>query len=181
LTDNPLPVEQILALLDSGPTRIAGMTAELSPAQARTSPGPDEWSVNQVLAHLRSCADVWGDCIAAILAQDHPTVRAINPRTWIRKTDYLEQEFRPSLEAFTLQRAQLIAVLQPLPPADWSRSATVKGAGKILERSVLFYAQWLATHERPHIKQIEQMAERLLTRDLPGMETGPASKNTGSI
>jgi hypothetical protein len=33
----------------------------------------------------------------------------------------------------------------------------VTGAGKTLERSVLFYADWLAVHERPHVKQIERI------------------------
>ncbi|MBX2999856.1 MAG: DinB family protein [Caldilineaceae bacterium] len=137
------------------------MTAELSPVQLRTSLGPGEWSANEVLAHLRSCADVWGDSIAAILAQDHPALRAISPRTWMRKTDYLEREFRPSLEAFAVQRAALVAVLQPLTPADWSRLATVKAAGRTLERSLLFYVQSLVTHEQPHIKQIGRVAEGL--------------------
>jgi DinB superfamily len=96
-----------------------------------------------------------------MIAQDTPTLRAINPRTWIRKTDYLEQEFQPSLHAFTAQRTDLLAVLEPLAPAGWSRAATITGAGKVLERTVLFYAQWLARHERPHVKQIERIARML--------------------
>jgi len=114
-----------------------------------------------VLAHLRSCADVWGNCIAAILAEDRPTLRAVNPRTWIKQTDYPELEFRPSLQSFTMQRADLLAVLQPLPPESWARAATVTGAGRVLERTVLFYAQWLAHHERPHVKQIERIVNTM--------------------
>src|SRR5690349_7827376 len=100
---------------------------------------------------------MWGNCIAEMIAHDHPTLRAINPRTWIDKTDYREQAFQPSLQAFTTQRTELLAVLEPLAPAGWSRAATVTGAGKVLERTVLFYAQWLAEHERPHLKQIERI------------------------
>src|SRR5206468_8694309 len=103
--------------------RIAALTAGLAPAQLRAAPGPDEWSANAVLAHLRACADVWGDCIATIIAQDKPTIKAVNPRTWIQKTDYLEQEFQPSLQAFTAQRIDLVAVLKPLRPKVWSRTA----------------------------------------------------------
>ena len=36
------------------------------------------------------------------------------------------------------------------------RSAMVRGAGKPLERTALFHAQRLATHERPHVKQTER-------------------------
>ena len=61
-----------------------------------------------------------GDCIATILAEDRPTIRAVNPRTWIKKTDYPNLEFRPSLRAFTTQRADLLAVLKALPPEGWS-------------------------------------------------------------
>lgn len=76
-----------------------------------------------------------------MIAEDTPTIRAVNPRTWIEKTDYLELEFRPSLGSFTTQRADLLAILKPLPHEGWSRTATVTGAGKVLERTVLFYGR----------------------------------------
>ena len=153
--------EQVLTMLAATPPRIAALTAGLVPAQLHTSPSHDEWSARDVLAHLRACADMWGSCIVAILAEDTPTLRAVNPRTWIKQTDYLEQEFEPSLRAFATQRTDLLAALEPLSPADWSRAATVKGAGKALERTVLFYAQWMASHERPHVKQIERMVNTM--------------------
>jgi len=84
-------------------------------------------------------------------------IRAINPRTWIKRTDYLDLKFQPSLRAFTEQRGELLALLEPLPIEGWSRSATVTGAGAVLERTVLTYADGLARHERPHIKQIARI------------------------
>jgi len=159
--DNPLPIDQILSILRAGPPRLAAVVTGLTPAQLRAAPAQGEWSANEVLAHLRSCADMWGGCIATIIAQDAPTIRAINPTTWIKSTDYLDLEFQPSLQAFTTQRIALLAILEALPPDGWARSATVYGAGKVLERSVYSYAQWLATHERPHVKQIERTAALL--------------------
>ena len=156
-----LTIEQILTLLAEGPPRIATLTAGLVPAQLHTSPNPDEWSANDVLAHLRSCADVWGSCIAVIIAEDTPTIRAVNPTTWIKKTDYRELEFQPSLHAFATQRTDLLAVFEPLAPEDWSRTATVTGAGKPLVRTLHTYAQWLARHERPHVKQIERIVNTM--------------------
>ncbi len=156
-----LTAEQILTMLAQAPPRLASLTAGLQPAQLHTAPNPAEWSANDVLAHLRSCADMWGNCIVAMLAEDRPTLRAVNPRTWIKQTDYLEQEFQSSLRAFATQRTDLLAVLEPLPPEGWSRAATVTGAGKVLERTVQFYAQWLATHERPHLKQIERIVNTM--------------------
>lgn len=152
-----LTIEQILTMLAAGPPRLAALTTDVAHSHLRTPPGSEEWSAVEVLAHLRACADMWGNCIAAMLAEDHPTLRAVNPRTWVNKTDYRKLEFAPSLRAFTTQRAALLAVLEPLPPEGWARAATVTGAGAVLERTVWFYAQWLARHERPHVKQIERL------------------------
>lgn len=154
-------IEQALTVLAATPQRITALTADLAPAQLRTAPSHDEWSANDVLAHLRACADMWGGCIVTMIAEDTPTLRAVNPVTWIKQTDYLELEFLPSLRAFATQRADLLAVLAPLPNEGWSRTATVTGAGKVLTRSVLSYAERLALHERPHIKQIERIGATL--------------------
>lgn len=153
---------RILALLTAAPSRIAELTEGLQPAQSRTRPNPNAWSVNDVLAHLRSCADVWGDCITRILTEDGPTIRAVNPTTWINRTDYPDLEFQPSFDAFTPQREDLLTIVEALSPEDWSRSATVTGAGKPLERTVRSYAEWLATHERSHVKQIQRIVYTVL-------------------
>lgn len=159
-----LSIEQILAILGEGPERIAASTAGLSPEQLRTPPAPGEWSANENLAHLRACGDMWGKAIATILAQDHATFRAVNPRTWIQQTDYPDLDFRPSLTAFTAQRAELLALLRPLQVGDWSRSATVSGAGKPLELTVQSYGDRMAAHERAHVKQIARIAEVFRTQ-----------------
>jgi hypothetical protein len=156
-----LTLEKILTLLAEGPARIAQSTAGLTETQLHAAPGPEEWSANEVLAHLRSCADVWGSCILTILNLDNPTIRAVNPRTWIKGTDYLEQDFQPSLRSFSVQREELLTVLEPLAPRAWSRYARVTGAGKALERTVQTYAESIAIHERPHLKQINRIASTL--------------------
>jgi hypothetical protein len=161
MPERPLAKEQVLAMLAEGPRRIAELTRGLDPALLRTPPAHREWSATDVLAHLRSCADVWGRCIETILAEDRPTLRAVNPRTWVRQTNYHDLEFSPSLRSFTRQRASLLAVLEALSPGGWLRGARVTGAGKPRERTVMSYAQGLALHERPHLKQIARIVKTL--------------------
>ena len=91
--------------------------------QLTFKPGEDTWSANEILAHLRSCADVWGKSILAMISTNHPTLRYVSPRTWVRKTNYPGLEFRRSLEEFTGQRIELLQRLKALAPADWSRGA----------------------------------------------------------
>ena len=155
--DTALTIDQVLTPLTEQPKAIAAITAGLPRGRLHGSPSRGEWSLNDVLAHLRSCADMWGKYIVTIIAEDRPTIRAMNPTTWIKSTNYPELEFAPSLRAFTKQRGELLALLRPLPKAAWSRSATVTGAGKSRERTVLEYARWLANHERSHAKHITRI------------------------
>jgi len=162
LTNKYLPTDQILTILKETPPRLAKITSGLTPAQLHTAPGAGEWSANEVLAHLRACGDVWGSYyIMTILAQDNPTIKARNPRTWIMNTDYLEQDFQSSLRAFTKQRKKLLAVLESLSSKDWSRTNTLLGAGKPLQQTLLSHADGLARHERAHLKQIERTINTL--------------------
>ena len=156
-----LTSEEALALLAEAPRRIAALTSGLSEDRLHRAPAPGEWSANEVLAHLRACADTRGEAIRTILASDHPTFRAVNPLTWLAETDYLELDFRPSLRAFTTQRTRLLRILRSLPPRGWSRAATVTGAGRPLERTVLDYADWVAVHERPHLKQLADIVGKV--------------------
>ena len=159
--DRLLTIEQNLTKLAATPVRIADLTEGLSPTQLLTPPEPSAWSARDALAHLRACADMWGKYIATILSENHPTFRAVNPTSWIKQTNYREQAFHPSLQAFTAQRAELLGVLQPLAPEAWMRTALVMGAGKPRERTVQTYALWLANHEQSHIRQIERIVTTL--------------------
>src|SRR5256885_905994 len=49
---------------------------------------------------------------------------------------------------------EVLALLEATP----ERLATVTGAGRPLERTVVGYAGWLAVHERPHVKQVARIA-----------------------
>ena len=104
MASKSLTTKQIVTRLADAPRRITALTADITPAQLRTSPADDAWSANEVLAHLRACADVWGNHIAAILAEDMPERRGVNPRTWIKSTDYLELGFH-ELDAFLCRTA----------------------------------------------------------------------------
>lgn len=159
MRDPELTSDQALELLAATPRRIEALTTGRTAEQLRMPPSPGEWSAIEILAHIRACADVRGGVALRILAEDHPRIRDASPRVDQRGTDYVDLEFAPSLRAFTEQRADLLAVLRPLSPERWSRTATVIRNGKPLEWSVQWYAEWLGSHERIHIEQIAATIE----------------------
>jgi DinB superfamily len=150
-------VERLLAILRQTPLRLAELAADEEETRLCASPGLDEWSSRDILAHLRACANVWGGYIERIISEDEPSFRYVSPRTWIRKTNYLETSFQSSLEAFVGQRIQLLSILEPLPPDAWQRSANVTKNRKPQVMSVTTFAEMLAVHEGLHIGQVERL------------------------
>lgn len=152
-----LTAEQSLVLLRENAARLVSLTRDRSPRSLTISPQPDEWSPRDVLAHVRACCDVWGGNIERILAEEHATFRGVNPRTWLRRTDYPEWPFEKALRAFSAQRRALLRTLTALAPRDWERTAAVMSYGQMsFERSVRSYASQLARHERTHVRQMER-------------------------
>ena len=152
-------IDELLSQLTEQPKVIASLTAHVPRARLHRAISGDEWSLNDVLAHLRSCSDMWGDYMRVIATQDHPSFKAMNPTTWIDHTNYRELEFVRSFTAYARQRATLLSFLRKLPPAAWSRTALVSGAGAPRERTLLEYAKRLADHERTHVRHIARVVE----------------------
>jgi hypothetical protein len=152
-------IESILEILSQTPGRIASVSMGHDNTRLTHRIDAESWSANEILAHLRACADVWGKSIGAMIKQDHPTLRYVSPRTYIRKTKYPALEFHLSLEGFTGQRFELLQILKALAVEDWSRGATITGTTNGRERSILQYAQRMARHEVEHCEQLEKWLE----------------------
>jgi hypothetical protein len=150
-------IEALLRLLAETPRRIAWVSQDFGDDRLQVRADENAWSANDSLAHLRACADVWGKSIAAMITQDHPTLRYVSPRTWLKKTGYLELGFRQSLQTFAQQRNDLIKLLEPLAVADWSRGATFTGTTRGREATILGYVRRMTQHENEHCEQIEAL------------------------
>ena len=132
------------------------MVADVDNARLTWKPDVKTWSVSDVLAHLRSCAEVRGKWIVAMLDRDHPTIRAVSPRSAFRK--YVDRDFAGSLQEFADERAALVDRLRGLNDAGWQRGLTFAGASKrSTEQTVAQCAEDLLQHERLHLKQIQEL------------------------
>jgi hypothetical protein len=149
-------IEVVLTLLSETPQQIARVTRGHSAQRLHRKPAADAWSAQEIVAHLRACAEVWDGSIDRMLAEDHPTIRYVSPRGWIKKTDYLQQNFRETLRAFAEQRVTLVATLSKLSASGWARGATFTGTTLGREATVLGYATRIADHEVGHLDQLRR-------------------------
>jgi len=149
-------IRAVLTLLSETPKTIARIAQGLDEQQLHRQPDVDAWSAQEIVAHLRACAEVWGRSIDRMVTEDHPTIRYVSPRGWIRKTDYLQQDFRETLRKFSEQRAGLVTRLRKLPARGWTRSATFTGTTSGRDGTVLSYANRIAEHEVRHLDQLRR-------------------------
>ncbi len=148
-------IPEILQTLNDVAKRIekAALRVDKKRLHARSKEEP--WSPNDVLAHIRCCADVWGGSMEKMLEQDHPKLGYIHPRQWIKRTNYLELDFLTSFKAYKDQRRKLLQILKKLPLKDWSRGAIIQGK----EHTIFTQARRMAMHDSAHCEQIESLLQ----------------------
>jgi hypothetical protein len=157
----PAAIAKYLALLEEFPRTVAARTAGLSEAQLRWSPGKKDWSIVEVLAHLRACTEIWSFSIYAMLAENKPVFPLLDERRWAKAAHYVIFEFQPAFQIFCLQRQELLAVLQPLDIETWARSANIEGRN----HTVFSQSRRMALHETEHLNQIQALLDNLPTPD----------------
>ena len=148
-------IEKYLRSISETPRRIAVSAEGLKEARLEFKSDRKPWSANDILAHLRSCADLWTHSIYAMLSENEPMFSDINERKWAKVTRYAELPFKESFQTFSLQRENLLRVLRALPFESWERSAT------IFERrhTVFTQVRRMAKHESEHCEQIQSLLQ----------------------
>ena len=144
-------VKKYLTNLSETPQRIARAVEDFDQARLRLREDAKSWSVNDILAHLRSCADLWAHSIYAMLAEKEPVLSDINERKLAKITRYAERPFFESFQVFSLHRDNLINVLRNLPFESWERSAIIFEC----KHTVFTQTRRMAKHENEHILQNE--------------------------
>jgi hypothetical protein len=152
----PGEAQKYLAIISETPQRIALLVKGVEEDRLQWRADPKSWSANDILAHLRSCADLWTHSIYAMLAEKEPVFSDINERKWAKVTRYAGLPFHKSLQAYSLQRENLVDVLGALAFEAWERSAI------LFERRHTVFTQTrrLAKHETEHLGQFEALLGR---------------------
>jgi hypothetical protein len=148
-------IREYLQSLNEAPRRIAACTQGLDEIRLKTAPAPDEWSAEEIMAHVRGSAEARTRTIHKMLALDNPRLPYVSPRGWVRKQKYDTLSFAENFRAYQVERADLIRVLQGLSLDQWNRSATF--TGKSSASTVFDQAMSMAQHDLDHCNQLETM------------------------
>ena len=142
----------LLAVLKSTPAAIASMLAQLSPREWKRTPQPEEWSVTEIMCHLRDVdLEVNLPRLEKVLEQDNPFVPGMETDVWAKERGYSRQNGLEALDDFAAARVRLIEQLQTLDEATWDRKIRHAIFGPSTFRELVSF---MAEHDRVHVRQI---------------------------
>jgi uncharacterized damage-inducible protein DinB len=155
---NPPPPAELLAELGRFRDRVAALPLD-DAATWQTRPAPDEWSLGEVLCHLRDVErEVHQARIAAVLTEDRAFLQGVNADEWAEPRDYCNQDAPEAQADYLAARDATMATLRNLPAEAWQRQGQHTFFGPTTLQELVFL---VVQHDRVHDKQIAALTEPL--------------------
>ncbi|MCK6580038.1 MAG: DinB family protein [Anaerolineae bacterium] len=150
----PLPVPQLLEALRTFPATITAILEGVTDEQMTIPPAPEEWSVKELLAHLDVAQGLLLHRAQAILTEENPVLGGVS--AWLLTSNTLNA--REIFAHYAAVRAETLALLTPLKPEDWWRTARHGEFGVLTLQE---HASYFTRHERSHTRQMIQIVRAL--------------------
>jgi FMN phosphatase YigB (HAD superfamily) len=151
--------EAVLGILRSTPAALLTLCRSWCSPSDRAlwtrRPEPNEWSLAEVLCHLRDVErEVFLPRFTKIIAENNPFIQGIDSDPWAQERQYIHQDGQQALAAFIANRKELLVLIANLSSEGWQRPArhAIFGPTHLGE-----LASFVADHDRLHIQQIARL------------------------
>ena len=148
-----------LELQRETPALLDKLLANASSDQLNKRPGPNKWSIGEILAHLADdeIATAWR--YRQMVEHNGIELAGFDQDLWAELSDYSSWEPQDALALFRLLREANLKMFAQLRPEQWDRHGVHAERGKLSVRSL---CRHMAAHDINHINQIR----RILKSDL---------------
>ncbi len=121
----------------------------------KRQPGPGEWSLTEILCHLRDAEiEVNLPRLERIATQPEPFVPAADTDPWAAERNYQAQDGEAALGGFAQARMTAIDFLRQQPEDYWQRTARHSILGRTTPAELVMFT---LEHDRIHLTQIAQL------------------------
>ncbi|MFL5731724.1 MAG: DinB family protein [Chloroflexia bacterium] len=142
----------LLDAFKAAPEVVAKVLEGCTQEQAVAAKGGDEnWSVVEVVCHLRDAEERGLQRTRQMRDQDDPFLEGYDQDAWARERNYAADDLHDALTAFLRFRKQHITELAALRPEDWERTGRHEEQGQITITGQIIH---LAAHDAIHTAQI---------------------------
>ena len=145
-------------MLDATPSILRGLMCQVSREDALWKPGPDRFSIAEVLAHLsHSEGHCYRQRLDRFLSEDRPEFEPDDARFYLDL--YRSADPEDEFDHFEEQRETNVEYLRGLPAGAADRVAMHREAGLITLSQMLH--EW-ALHDLGHVRQVAELVRARL-------------------
>ncbi len=145
---------EIIETLKHLPDNVEAETNGVAEAVLRHRPGEGEWSIKEIVGHLRDSAEVWHKRIYTTASLTDPRFPSFDGEAWVRDRFYWEADLRHMIEEMREWRSKTVEVLTRT--VDWTRLGQ---HGDIGRRTMKQWAEYMVEHEAGHIESIRSLKQ----------------------
>jgi hypothetical protein len=161
-------LEAALGLIGKTPLLLRGLLDGLEPSFVGARSG-SEWAPRQVVEHLLDVERIaFGDRIARVVHEDRPFIASIDPPARLERGDYARRSVGDLIDDLIRRRAEDVAWLRSLGPADLDREGEHDRAGTFTARQLVHY--W-ACHDLLHLRQLAGGLQAALAPSVGNLST----------
>ncbi len=155
-------VPAIKATLTTTPAALTTFTRSLDQQKWNLRPLKDEWSLTEILCHLRDVdREVNLPRIHTILDGNNPFIPGAVTDPWVAERNYSQECGPDALIEFSQIRAETVKLLESLDESAWQNSARHAIFGPTTLKEML---NFVATHDRSHIQQAWQAIQAVIAQ-----------------
>ena len=139
----------IIESLKHTPDAVSAAIEGVPEGVLRFRPAEGEWSINEVIGHLRDKAEIWGRRLYMVYSQTDPVLPSFDGEASVVDHDYQDADPRRLIAEMRELRLQTVAMLDHAP--DWTR---IGQHGDMGRRTLKQFAEALVEMEAEHIDQV---------------------------
>ena len=148
---SPAPIQSPISLLSKTPEILETLLRGVPGEMLQWKPAADRWSIAEVLGHMVTIEQLYGDRARSIAMENVPELEKFvaPPESELRK-----KTVRQNLEEFVALRRPLVVFLSSIPSASGERTGKHAELGEVTLSQMLHE---LANHDLGHLRQIAEL------------------------
>ena len=139
---------------------IEEMLAGLTEEQCGFKVTEHEWSIHQLITHIRDAQGVLDSRLTLLLEQDDPSLESKAVFEWASKTEDESPMSGMIIKSFKKSRCETISTLERIPLADWWRTGRHEEFGQV---TILQQVSYFTVHELTHLPAISFLRSQILS------------------
>ncbi len=149
---------EITTYLRSASDELEALCTDLTDEQFAARPDAGQWSVIELICHLRDSVEEEGRRIRRLIEEDNPTLVPYDQDTWAIERNYRADNPKRALTTLRAFFGGLAYQIESLSDGDWQRTGCHAERGVV---TVATCAESEADHAREHLAQVRDVASRI--------------------